>query len=205
MGTMKELQQALRGSGDLDRAAAEAARRVTARAVSDDLVDVAFAFVDSPFGKFLVASTKKGLVKLAFHPEPVEEVLEELATRVSPRVLEAPSELDAIRRELDEYFSGSRRDFEMPLDWQLIHGFSERVLRATARIPYGGVSTYRDVAARAGNPRAMRAAGNALGSNPLPIVVPCHRVVRTGGAIGNYGGGTDMKRALLALEGAVEE
>jgi len=202
---MKELQRALRGSGDLERAAAEAARRVTARAVSEDLVDVAFAFVDSPFGKFLVAATKMGLVKLAFHPEPVDEVLAELARRVSPRVLEAPSELDTIRRELDEYFSGSRHDFEMPLDWQLIHGFSERVLRATARIPYGGVSTYRDVAARAGNPRAMRAAGNALGSNPLPIVVPCHRVVRTGGAIGNYGGGTEMKKALLTLEGAIED
>jgi methylated-DNA-[protein]-cysteine S-methyltransferase len=205
MGTRKELERALRGSSDLDRAAAEAARRVTARAVTEDLVDVAYAFVDSPFGTFLVASTKKGLVKLAFHPESVEDVLEDLAKRVSPRVLEAPSELDEIRRELDEYFEGSRRDFETPLDWQLIHGFSEKVLRATARIPYGGVSTYRDVAARAGNPRAMRAAGNALGSNPLPIVVPCHRVVRTGGAIGNYGGGTDMKKALLTLEGAIEE
>jgi methylated-DNA-[protein]-cysteine S-methyltransferase len=205
MGTMKELERALRGSSDLDRAAAEAARRVTARALTEDLVDVAYAFVDSPFGPFLVASTKKGLVKLAFHPESVEEVLEELSKRVSPRVLEAPSQLDAIRRELDEYFEGRRRDFETPLDWQLIHGFSEKVLRATARIPYGGVSTYRDVAARAGNPRAMRAAGNALGSNPLPIVVPCHRVVRTGGAIGNYGGGTDMKKALLTLEGAIEE
>ena len=202
---MKELERVLRGSSDLDRAAAEAARRLTERAVTDDLVDVAYAFVDSPFGKFLVASTKKGLVTLAFHPESAEDVLADLAKRVSPRVLEAPSELDAIRRELDEYFEGRRRDFETPLDWQLIHGFSERVLRATARIPYGGVSTYRDVAARAGNPRAMRAAGNALGSNPLPILVPCHRVVRTGGAIGNYGGGTDMKKALLTLEGAIEE
>jgi methylated-DNA-[protein]-cysteine S-methyltransferase len=202
---MKELERVLRGSSDLDRAAAEAARRLTERAVTDDLVDVAYAFVDSPFGKFLVASTKKGLVTLAFHPESAEDVLADLAKRVSPRVLEAPSELDAIRRELDEYFEGRRRDFETPLDWRLIHGFSERVLRATARIPYGGVSTYRDVAARAGNPRAMRAAGNALGSNPLPILVPCHRVVRTGGAIGNYGGGTDMKKALLTLEGAIEE
>ena len=202
---MKELERALRGSSDLDRAAAEAARRVTARAVTEDLVDIAYAFVDSPFGKFLVASTKKGLVTLAFHPESAADVLADLAKRVSPRVLEAPSQLDAIRRELDEYFEGRRRDFETPLDWRLIHGFSERVLRATARIPYGGVSTYRDVAARAGNPRAMRAAGNALGSNPLPIVVPCHRVVRTGGAIGNYGGGTDMKKALLTLEGAIEE
>jgi len=202
---MKELERALRGSSDLDRAAAEAARRVTARAVTEDLVDIAYAFVDSPFGKFLVASTKKGLVTLAFHPESAADVLADLAKRVSPRVLEAPSQLDAIRRELDEYFEGRRRDFETPLDWRLIHGFSERVLRATARIPYGGVSTYRDVAARAGNPRAMRAAGNALGSNPLPIVVPCHRVVRTGGAIGNYGGGSDMKKALLTLEGAIEE
>jgi len=204
---MKDLERTLRTNDTraIERAAATAAATVTARAVADGLVDVAYGFVDSPFGRFLLAATPRGLVKLAFHPESVEEVLSELATRISPRVLEAPAELDEVRRELDEYFDGRRRTFELPLDWRLTRGFSERVLRATARIPYGGVSTYRDVAARAGNPRAMRAAGNALGSNPLPIVVPCHRVVRTGGDVGNYGGGPDMKRALLRLEGAIDD
>jgi methylated-DNA-[protein]-cysteine S-methyltransferase len=204
MGTMKNIERALRGTGVTDRAAAEAAKRFAARAVAEGLVDVAYTFTDSPFGRFLLASTPRGLVKLEFRPEPVEEILEELSRRVSPRVLEAPSGFDDVRRELDEYFAGRRRSFDVPLDWRLTRGFSERVLRATARIPYGGVSTYRDVAARAGNPRAMRAAGNALGSNPLPIVVPCHRVVRTGGDVGNYGGGPEMKRALLELEGALE-
>jgi len=204
---MKDVERALRlkDARALDDAAAEAAGRLATRAVAEKLVDVAYAFVDTPFGRFLAASTSRGLIRLAFHPEPVDEVLAQLAARVSPRVLEAPSELDEIRRELDEYFDGRRRTFDLPLDWRLTRGFSERVLRATARIPYGGVSTYRDVAARAGNPRAMRAAGNALGSNPIPIVVPCHRVVRTGGDVGNYGGGPEMKRALLRLEGALDE
>lgn len=204
---MKSIEQALRTTSSddrADRASADAAKRFAERAMAERLVDVAYTLTDSPFGAFLLASTQRGLVKLAFHPEPVEEVLEELSRRVSPRVLETPSGFDEVRRELDEYFQGRRRSFDVPLDWQLTRGFSERVLRATARIPYGGVSTYRDVAARAGNPRAMRAAGNALGSNPLPIVVPCHRVVRTGGDVGNYGGGPEMKRALLELEGALE-
>jgi methylated-DNA-[protein]-cysteine S-methyltransferase len=201
---MKEIERVLRGVTDVDRAAAAAAERFAEVARADGLVDVAYGFTDSPFGRFLLASTPRGLVRLEFHPDPVEEVLEELARRVSPRVLEVPHEFDEVRRELDQYFEGRRRDFDIPLDWRLSRGFSERVLRATAKIPYGGVSTYRDVAARAGNPRAMRAAGNALGSNPLPIVVPCHRVVRTGGDVGNYGGGPAMKRALLQLEGALE-
>jgi methylated-DNA-[protein]-cysteine S-methyltransferase len=202
---MKKLETELRGGSrrDVSAAAAEAAKRLAARAADEDLIDVAYTFTDTPFGRFLLAATTKGLVKLEFRPDPVDEVLSELAMRVSPRVLEAPARLDEVRRELDEYFDGRRHDFDLPLDWRLTHGFSERVLRATAKIPYGGVSTYRDVAARAGNPRAMRAAGNALGSNPLPIVVPCHRVVRTGGSIGNYGGGPDMKRALLQMEGAL--
>jgi len=204
---MSKIESKLRGAArrSVHATAAEAAGRLAARAAEAHLIDVAYTFVDTPFGRFLAASTLRGLVRLAFHPEPVDEVLSDLARRVSPRVLEAPRELDEVRRELDEYFDGRRHEFELRLDWRLTHGFSERVLRATARIPYGGVSTYRDVAARAGNPRAMRAAGNALGSNPLPIVVPCHRVVRTGGDVGNYGGGPEMKRALLLLEGALPE
>ena len=130
-------------------------------------------------------------------------MLDDLAHRLSPRVLEAPTRLDDVRRQLDEYFAGRRRHFDLTLDWSLTTGFRRRVLRTTARIPYGEVSTYGRVAARAGNGRAARAAGSALGSNPIPIVVPCHRVVRTGGNLGGYGGGLDVKEWLLRLEGAL--
>jgi methylated-DNA-[protein]-cysteine S-methyltransferase len=128
-------------------------------------------------------------------------VLEQLARSVSPRVLAAPRELDEPRRELDEYFSGRRTRFELTLDWRLSRGFAQRVLKATARIPYGGVSSYGAVAAAAGSPRAFRAAGNALGANPLPIIVPCHRVLHSGGGLGGYTGGVERKRLLLAVEG----
>ena len=151
-----------------------------------------------------MAATPKGLVRVALPNERIDEVLARLARDVSPRVLEFPARLDEARRELDEYFEGRRDRFELPLDWRLSHsGFYRRVLRATARVPFGEVITYSEAAKRAGSPRAVRAAGSALGSNPIPIVVPCHRVVRTGGAIGNYGGGPEMKRFLLQLEGAL--
>ncbi len=203
---MKSIEQALRGVGGSSDSAArqakKAAGRFGARAEDARLVDVAYGFVDTPFGRYLAATTPRGLVTLSFHTE-YDEVLDELSRRISPRVLEAPGKLDELRRELDEYFEGRRHDFDIPLDWRLTGGFMQRVLRATAKIPYGGVATYRDVATRAGNPRAVRAAGNALGANPIPIVVPCHRVVRTGGSVGNYGGGPEMKKALLQLEGAL--
>ncbi|MFY9588194.1 MAG: methylated-DNA--[protein]-cysteine S-methyltransferase [Actinomycetota bacterium] len=200
---MKSIEQALRGGAhDAARAAETAAERFGSRADEARLLDVAYGYVDTPFGRYLAATTPRGLVMLSFDAD-YDEVLEELSRRVSPRVLEAPGKLDELRRELDEYFEGDRHDFDIPLDWQLSSGFMQKVLRATAKIPYGGVATYREVATRAGNPRAMRAAGNALGANPIPIVVPCHRVVRTGGSVGNYGGGPDMKRALLQLEGAI--
>lgn len=178
--------------------------RLAARANQEGLVDVAYATVDTPLGTGLVAATPRGLVRVALPNEPVENVLAQLAEGVSPRVLEFPTRLDEARRELDEYFEGRRDRFELPLDWQLSHpGFYRRVLRATARVPFGEVITYGEAADRAGNPRAFRAAGTALGSNPIPIVVPCHRVIRAGGAIGNYGGGPQMKRYLLELEGAL--
>jgi methylated-DNA-[protein]-cysteine S-methyltransferase len=178
--------------------------RLAARANEEGLVDIAYAAVDTPLGTGLVAATPKGLVRLALPNERIEEVLAGLAEDVSPRVLEFPARLDEARRELDEYFEGRRDRFELPLDWRLSHpGFYRRVLRATARVPFGEVITYREAAQRAGNPRAFRAAGTALGSNPIPIVVPCHRVIRAGGEIGNYGGGPEMKRFLLRLEGAV--
>ncbi len=178
--------------------------RLAARANEEGLVDLAYATVDTPLGTGLVAATPKGLVRVALPNERTEEVLARLAEDVSPRVLEFPARLDQVRRELDEYFEGRRDRFELPLDWRLSHpGFYRRVLRATARVPFGEMITYGEAAQRAGNRRASRAAGTALGSNPIPIVVPCHRVIRAGGEIGNYGGGPEMKRFLLKLEGAL--
>lgn len=176
---------------------------VAGRAEKEGLVDVAYGTVDSPIGKLLVATTGKGLVRISFHSEAEDLVLSELARRISPRVLELPRRVAPVARELDQYFAGRRRAFEVPLDWSLVGPYARKVLRATARIPFGRVSTYRDVARKAGNPAASRAAGNALGSNPIPIVVPCHRVLRTGGGLGGYGGGLETKELLLRLEGVL--
>jgi methylated-DNA-[protein]-cysteine S-methyltransferase len=166
-------------------------------------VDVAYALVDSPLGPLVAAATKRGLVRVSYGSERLDEVLEELAREISPRVLEAPVRLDPVRRELEEYFERRRDRFDLPLDWALTKGFTQRVLRRTARIPYGDVLTYTEVASAAGSPRGSRAAGNALGANPIPIVVPCHRVVRTGHALGGYTGGLERKEFLLELEGAL--
>jgi methylated-DNA-[protein]-cysteine S-methyltransferase len=202
MGQMTDFERALRRMGhDHDRAAA-AADAFVDRADREGLIDVAYATVDAPVGTLLVAGTRRGVVRVAFGEQmPHDKVLIELAEDVSPRVLEAPARLDSIRRQLDEYFEGRRTDFDLPLDWSLSHGFGQRVLRHTARIPYGRVSTYKGVAAAAGSPRGWRAAGNALGSNPIPIVVPCHRVLHSGGGLGGYGGGLERKEFLLKLEG----
>jgi methylated-DNA-[protein]-cysteine S-methyltransferase len=174
------------------------------RAEAEGLLDVAYTSVDSPLGPLVVAATPKGLVRVSYSEfRGEDEVLEELARRVSPRVLEAPARLDPVRRELDEYFEGRRHGFEVPIDWSYLAGFTREVLRATARIGFGEVSTYAGVAAEAGSPRAVRAAGNALGANPMPVVVPCHRVLRTGGSLGGYTGGVERKEFLLRLEGAL--
>jgi len=205
--TRKELERALSrppAGVDLDRAV----RDLVERAESDGLIDVAYASVDSPFGELLVARTDRGVVKVALPThrgsrQSADEVLEELATLVSPRVLESPSRLDEERRQLGDYFEGRRDRFDVPVDWTLTPaGFRNRALHAVARIPYGETRTYGEIAQQAGNPRAFRAAGTACGRNPIPLIVPCHRVVQTGGGIGNYGGGPEMKRALLDLEGA---
>jgi methylated-DNA-[protein]-cysteine S-methyltransferase len=174
--------------------------RVAAAAEAEGLVDVAYARLDSPIGDLLLAATPRGLVRVGFPGEGLDDALARLADRISPRILESPARLDAARRQLEEYFAGRRREFELELDWQLTRGFRRRVLEATARIPYGEISTYTAMAAAAGSPRAHRAAGSALGSNPLPVVVPCHRVLRLGGALGGYGGGLEVKEALLRLE-----
>jgi methylated-DNA-[protein]-cysteine S-methyltransferase len=174
------------------------------RAEAEGLLDVAYTSVDSPLGPLVVAATPKGLVRVSYSEfRGEDEVLEELARRVSPRVLEAPARLDPVRRELDEYFEGRRHGFDVPIDWSYLAGFTREVLRATARIGFGEVSTYAGVAAEAGSPRAVRAAGNALGANPMPVVVPCHRVLRTGGTLGGYTGGIERKEFLLRLEGAL--
>jgi len=192
-----DLQTRLRtGAGaeeppDLSQAAARAG-----------LLDVAYAVEDSPLGPLLLAGTEAGLVRLAYLSESGEdEVLAGLAQRISPRVLAAPDRLDGARRELAEYFDGRRTRFELALDDRLMAGFARRVLAATARVAYGETSTYARVAESAGSPRAWRAAGNALGANPLPIVVPCHRVLLSSGRLGYYTGGVERKRALLAIEG----
>jgi methylated-DNA-[protein]-cysteine S-methyltransferase len=179
--------------------------RLAERAAEEGLLDVAYTNADSPFGTLLLASTPKGLVRVGLPNQDADELLVDLANRVSPRVLEAPARLDEARRELDLYFDGELDSFDLPLDWRLSEGFRLRVLRAIARIPYGETRSYMQMATSAGNERAVRAAGTACGRNPLPLVVPCHRVLRSGGALGGYGGGLPMKRGLLALEGVLDK
>jgi methylated-DNA-[protein]-cysteine S-methyltransferase len=185
----------------------ELARRAAARLVEaaarEGLLDVAYGFADSPFGRLLVAVTPGGLVRLSYPEVDTDEELSELAATVSPRILESASATEQVRRELDEYFEGRRHEFEVRVDFGSMQGFRRRVLEQTAKIPFGSVISYRDVATEAGSPNAVRAAGNALGSNPVPIVVPCHRVLRTGGGLGGYTGGLDRKRRLLELEGVL--
>jgi methylated-DNA-[protein]-cysteine S-methyltransferase len=179
---------------------------LAAPAAAAGILDVAYATADSPLGPLLLAGTERGLVRIAYLDfSDRDAVLQSLADRVSPRMLEAPRRLDEPRRELEDYFEGHRHTFDLPLDWRLMSEFTRRILTATAAIPYGSVSTYGAVARQAGSPRGSRAAGNALGSNPIPIVIPCHRVLHANGGIGGYTGGVERKQALLAIEsGAVE-
>jgi methylated-DNA-[protein]-cysteine S-methyltransferase len=180
--------------------AAEAAARFAATAPAD----VDYAVVDTPVGRLVAARTQRGLARLAYEDlnGGLDAVLEALADRLSPRILERPARLDDVRRQLDEYFSGHRTDFDLPIDLAAVRGdFGRRILQACRAIPFGAVSTYRDMATRAGSAGAVRAAGNALGANPIPIVVPCHRVLRTGGGLGGYAGGVQRKEQLLRLEG----
>jgi methylated-DNA-[protein]-cysteine S-methyltransferase len=171
------------------------------RAEAEGLVDVAYATVSSPIGELLVAATDAGLVRLAFPGEDDDAVLGELARRIAPRVVASPRRLDPVRRELDEYFDGRRDHFDVALDWRLSSGFRRTVLEHLyADVPYGRTVSYLELATIVGNPKASRAVGTAMATNPIPIVVPCHRVLRTGGHLGGYGGGLDTKVKLLALE-----
>jgi methylated-DNA-[protein]-cysteine S-methyltransferase len=201
---MTSIERTLRATApQADRdAAAEAARRLAARASEEGVADLAYAVVPSPLGELASVCSRRGLLCLHYGAERLDELLETLAREISPRIVESRGRFATVERQLDEYFAGRRERFELPIDWSLTRGFGRRVLRATARIPYGRVATYTQVAERAGSPRGMRATGNALGANPIPIIVPCHRVLRTGGGLGGYGGGLERKRFLLALEGS---
>lgn len=194
---LRETRPTANGTDALVRSTAETADRA-------GLVDVAYGIIETPVGPVIAGVTERGLAMLEYvREDDVGGPLAELAARISPRVLEVPARVAEVVRQLDAYFAAERRDFDLPIDWALVRGdFARAVLQATAGIPYGEVRTYAEVAGAAGNRRASRAAGNALGSNPVPIVVPCHRVVRTGGGLGGYTGGLDIKRHLLALEGA---
>ena len=205
----KELKRVLGGladRGDTERLA----QATVERAGREGLIDVAYTTIDTPFGETLVAQTDRGLIRVAFPhrrgetTRDWEALLEEISEVVSPRILEAPARLDDARRQLDEYFEGKRKDFDLDLDWRLTRGFQSKAIRQIARIPYGRTLTYTQLAKKAGSPRAVRAVGTACGANPLPPIVPCHRVLPASGGIGNYGGGPDMKKALLKLEGALD-
>jgi methylated-DNA-[protein]-cysteine S-methyltransferase len=166
------------------------------------VLDVAYRTLDTPVGPLLLAATEDGLVRVAFAVEGHDQVLESLAARVSPRILRAPARLDQAAREIDEYFAGRRRRFGLPLDYRLSTGFRRTVLGHLPAIDYGHTASYAMVASDVGSPRAFRAVGTACATNPLPVVVPCHRVVKSGGDLGNYRGGPEAKRFLLDMEAA---
>jgi methylated-DNA-[protein]-cysteine S-methyltransferase len=176
--------------------------RLITAAACDGLLDVAYRTLDTPVGTLLLAATEQGLVRVAYDRENHDAVLATLAGAVSPRILAAPARLDPVTRQLEEYFSGGRRVFEVPLDFRLSKGFRRAVLAHLSDISYGRTESYAQVAAAAGSPKAVRAVGTACATNPLPVVVPCHRVVRSDGSFGGYVGGEDAKRTLLALEAA---
>jgi methylated-DNA-[protein]-cysteine S-methyltransferase len=174
--------------------------RLAVAAEHDGILDVAYRTVDTPVGSLLIAATDAGLVRVAYPSENHDTVLQTLAERISPRILNAPSRLDNVVRELDEYFAGSRRAFDVALDWRLSAGFRSTVLHHLPEIDYGHTASYAAVAQLTGNPKAVRAVGSACANNPLPVVVPCHRVVRSDGGLGGYLGGVATKRTLLTLE-----
>ena len=174
--------------------------QLAASAEAADLLDVGYAVTDSPFGPLLLAATPRGLVRLAFDREDHDAVLTRLAARVSPRVLRAPAQLDEVRRQLDEYFAGTRREFTLDVDLRLSSGYRRTVLDHLRALPYGRTETYTEVAGATTSPRAVRAVGSACATNPVPVVVPCHRVLRSDGTLGGYVGGVEVKSRLLALE-----
>ena len=182
-------------SPELDRRFRDAAAR-------ESLLDVAYDLIDTPIGTLLVAATERGICRIAYDPQPEQE-LDRLARMFGIRVLRSPAPVEPVRNQLDEYFDGRRRRFDLPLDLALLADFNRRVLRELARVPYGEVVTYGELAARAARPRAARAVGVVMNRNPMPIVLPCHRVIGANGKLVGYGGGLERKEALLRLEGAL--
>ncbi|PZS26997.1 MAG: cysteine methyltransferase [Pseudonocardiales bacterium] len=176
--------------------------RLAAAAQAEGILDVAYRTVDTPLGELLLAATEQGLVKVAYAVQDHDKVVEQLASSISPRLLHAPARLDPAARELEEYFAGRRTSFDVALDLRLAHGFRRVVLVQLRDIAYGATASYAALAAAAGSPKAFRAAGSACATNPLPIVVPCHRAVLSDGTLGQYVGGVDAKRSLLTLEAA---
>jgi methylated-DNA-[protein]-cysteine S-methyltransferase len=175
--------------------------RLESAAQAGDLLDVAYRTVDSALGPLLLAATPEGLVRVAFGNEGHDLVLQNLSERLSPRMLEAPARLDPIARQLDEYFTGRRHSFDVALDWSLSHGFRRTVLEhLNTDVSYGDTASYANLAQLSGSPKAVRAVGTACATNPIPIVVPCHRVIRSDGTVGAYRGGPAAKRTLLDLE-----
>ncbi|WP_395726415.1 methylated-DNA--[protein]-cysteine S-methyltransferase [Nakamurella sp.] len=196
-----DVESALAGAGPTDRAIlAELHGRLATAARDRGLLDISYRTLESPLGSLLLAATPVGLIRIAFAVQGHEQALDELAQRVGPRILADARPLDGAAHELDEYFAGRRRAFDLPLDHRLTSGFRADVLAQLPRIGYGTTASYADVARAAGHPRAVRAVGSACGANPLPIVVPCHRVVRSDGTPGGYAGGAEAKRMLLRLE-----
>jgi methylated-DNA-[protein]-cysteine S-methyltransferase len=203
MNTNDDLIRGLARSTDANPAElAELHARLAGAAQRDGLLDVAYRILDSPVGPLLIAATPAGLVRVAFAIEGHDAVLQNLADRISPRILAAPAQLDDVARELGEYFGGHRRSFDLPLDWRLSAGFRATVQQHLAEIGYGRTASYAAIAQLAGNPKAIRAAASACATNPLPVVVPCHRVIRSDGSMGGYRGGPEAKATLLTLEAA---
>lgn len=185
-----------------DDVLAELRRRLSERADRDGILDLSYRTIDSPVGSLLLAATPAGVVRVAFEVEDHDQVLSTLATKISPRMLETGRRTDDIARQLNEYFDGKRHDFDLDVDLQLITGFRNTVISHLSEIPYGTTASYSQVAAMVGNPAAVRAVGSACGHNPLPLVIPCHRVIRSDGTTGQYLGGTDAKATLLSFEAA---
>lgn len=198
MTTLNALPAPDVAAADLDRLHA----RLSAAADRDGILDIGYRSVDTPVGRLLLAATDIGLVRVAYPREDHDAVLADLADRISPRILAAPRRLDAAVRQLDEYFEHRRTRFDVPLDLRLTRGFRRTVLTLLPDIDYGTTASYTEIAEAAGSPRAVRAVGTACATNPLPVFVPCHRVIRSDGTMSRYAGGVDVKRALLDLEAA---
>lgn len=194
----EELRAAARPTDD---EVAGAVDRAVRAAVADDLADVAVTVHETPIGPLGLAGTRPGLVAVTFGD--LDGLMVDLAERLSPRIVVSSAGLDPVRRQLDEYFEGSRTAFDVPLDWRLSSGFRREVLHELTAVGYGETVSYQELARRSGRPQASRAVGSAMASNPIPVIVPCHRVLRTGGGLGGYAGGLEAKRRLLTLEGVL--